>query len=93
MSAYYDRAGNPIDTDEWIVAFRDNRVARDEIDGHTISTMYLGLDHNWGDGPPLIFETMIFGGAFDEDQWRYSTEAEALEGHAAAVKMVRERGC
>lgn len=93
MSEYYDRQGNPISMDEWVNRFRDNRVAYDEIDGITISTVYLGLNHAFDEGPPLIFETMIFGGAHNEDQWRYSTEADAQEGHAAAVRMVRERGC
>lgn len=93
MSGYYDRQGNVIGMNQWAEDFRDNRIALDEIDGHRISTVYLGINHAWGDGPPLIFETMIFGGAFEDSQWRYSTEAEALAGHAAAVKMVRERGC
>lgn len=25
-----------------------------------ISTVFLGLDHSWNGGPPLIFETMVF---------------------------------
>jgi hypothetical protein len=52
------------------------------------STVFIGLDHNWGEGPPLVFETMIFGGEFDQYQYRYSTWAEAEAGHAVAVGMV-----
>lgn len=48
------------------------------------------------DGPPLIFETMVF--ALDDDgpclgenfdQRRYPTEAEARDGHAATVLLVQ----
>lgn len=50
-----------------------------------ISTVFLGLDHRYdrydGHGPPLVFETMIFGGPLDEEQARYATMDEAKEGH------------
>lgn len=26
-----------------------------------VSTVFLGLDHQYGEGPPLVFETMVFG--------------------------------
>ena len=55
-----------------------------------VSTVFLGIDRQFGEGPPLLFETMIFGGSLDENQWRYSTIAEAKEGHAAAVAKVIE---
>lgn len=89
MSDYYDRAGNPIDMMTWVQAFEDDEgiVARSESGDVLVSTVWLGLDHSFGDGPPLIFETMIFGGEHDEDQWRYSTEAEALEGHRRACEI------
>lgn len=52
----------------------------------TVSTVFLGLDHRFvGGGPPLLFETMVFGGKRDGAQWRYSTWDEAAAGHEAAV--------
>lgn len=97
MSDYYDWQGNPITYEEWKGLYRGERhVAVETVDEHWISTVWLGHDPGWpgwGEGPPLIFETMIFGGAFDKEMWHYSTEAEARVGHAAAVKRVRERGC
>lgn len=57
-----------------------------------VSTVWFGIDMGYGfitGGPPLIFETMIFGGAHHESQWRYATHAEAVAGHAAAVELVR----
>lgn len=89
----YDRQGNPIDVLDWARRRADEqRVARTKTRHAEISTVWLGLNHNWmPDGPPLIFETMVFGGSFDQHQERYSTEAEALAGHARIVEMVRER--
>jgi hypothetical protein len=55
--------------------------------GVFVSTVFLGLDHRFsGDGPPILFETMIFGGEHDEMQKRYCTWEEAFEGHQNAVK-------
>ena len=54
-----------------------------------VSTVFLGLDHAFGSGPPMLFETMVFGGKYSDEQWRYSTWDEALEGHWKAVAMVR----
>jgi len=92
----YDKAGNPI-TDEvdFYRLFKDEsykRFAFTEFTekGITISTVWLGFNHNFFDkGPPLIFETMVFGGSFDEHQWRYATEKEAIEGHQKAVDLVK----
>jgi hypothetical protein len=67
------------------------RVARTELpDGVSVSTVFLGLDHRFGNnGPPLVFETMVFCGALDGEQVRYSTWAEAEAGHEAMVARVR----
>lgn len=37
-----------------------------------ISTVFLGLDHRfYGEGDPVVFETMVFGGFRDDEQYRY----------------------
>ena len=90
MGRYFDMDGQPLEMMDWATRFEDaeSRVlGRDDRDGVSISTVWLGLDHSWDDGPPLIFETMIFGGDHDQDQWRYSTREEAERGHAAAVAL------
>jgi hypothetical protein len=51
-----------------------------------VSTTFMGLDNNWARSDPILFETMIFGGPFDERQGRYRTSDEAERGHAEAVK-------
>jgi hypothetical protein len=75
---------------EWAAWYEraDRTVARTDIGEVRVSTVFLGLDHNWGDGPPLIFETMVFGGEFDEWQERYSTWDQAVAGHEAMVAKV-----
>ena len=52
-----------------------------------VSTVFLGLDHGFGAEEPVLFETMIFGGEYDEYCERYCTWDEAVEGHAKAVEM------
>ncbi len=77
---------------EWAKAFEkgDKRhVANVEKDGVRVSTVFLGLDHGWG-GTPQWFETMIFGGPHDGEQWRYETWAEAGHKHAMTIAFDQE---
>lgn len=91
---HYSRDGKPMDLWTWaniIESGQDRHVADEMVGQVRVSTVWLGIDHNFsGIGPPLIFETMVFGGVMDEDIWRYSTEAAALAGHDQVVTMVRE---
>lgn len=95
MSLYYmlDAEHNPVavDRDTYSKYMRDtsNRVALDLIGDIMVSTVFLGLNHQFGAGPPLLFETIIFGGPKNGYQRRYSTWKEAEAGHAEAVGMVR----
>lgn len=63
-------------------------VAVDEFKSVKVSTVFLGIDHQFGDGPPLLFETMVFGGKHDDYCERYSTWDEAAVGHARICRMV-----
>jgi len=65
----------------------ERHVANDELPGVRISTVFLGLDHQWGAGPPILYETMIFGGAHDGYQARYHTREDAVAGHAEALTV------
>ena len=59
------------------------RVGLNTLHGVTVSTVFLGLNHNHSEhGGPILFETMIFGGPLDQHQTRYETYAEAEQGHA-----------
>jgi hypothetical protein len=56
--------------------------------GVRISTVFLGLDHSFGEGEPVLFETMTFGLGDDDIQQRYTTREEAIAGHAQVVELV-----
>lgn len=47
-------------------------VKRERIEDCDVSTVFLGLDHQYGDGPPILWETMVFGGKLDMAQDRCS---------------------
>ena len=71
----------------------DREVAKTSIsDEITVSTVFLDLNHNYGDGEPLLFETMIFDGKLDEEMERYSTWEDAEEGHKRWVARAKEKG-
>lgn len=98
---WFDRQGNGIDVERWGILHEDQDYVRIGLDVWpplepdmplddpalvTISTVWLGHNHRFGPGPPLIFETMIFGGEFDQSQMRYSTEEQAEHGHRQTVE-------
>lgn len=93
---YYvlDDTGNPVVEDDllkWCMWFETNEtsVAYQIIGDIIVSTVFLGINHQFSDGPPILFETMIFGGPHDQYQERYTTREEALLGHEDALKLVR----
>jgi hypothetical protein len=67
-----------------------DRHVRDTFrDDVRVSTVFLGLDMNHlGDGPPHLFETMVFVNGVAEDCERCSTWAEAEEGHTRHVNQI-----
>jgi hypothetical protein len=74
----------------WAACLEEDRsIARHKFDGIVISTVFLGLDHSFGNGPPLIFETMVFGGIHDGECTRYSTWDQAVAGHRIMVKKIK----
>ena len=73
----------------WIESHRaDRRVGDTKVGDTRISTVFLGLDHSFGSGPPLLFETMTFG-LEDEECERCTTWEQAEAQHAAMVEKVR----
>ncbi len=93
---YYTLDGHkavPTDMAGWMKIFRSPArfVAKSEINGSTVSTVFLGLDHSFGGGPPMIFETMILSGPHADYQTRCSTWEEAEEMHRVAC-VLAEKG-
>lgn len=68
----------------------DRTVGKDKINDTTISTVFLGMNHEWRDDmPPLLFETMLFCGASRSVFGRCSTWEQAEAMHAEAVASVK----
>ncbi len=67
----------------------DRRIAMTAIGNAEVSTVFLALNHAYGDGPPLLFETMVFGGPLDQEQERCSTYDEAEAMHERMCERVR----
>jgi hypothetical protein len=72
----------------------DRHVADEIVNGYRVSTVFLGIDHGFpGDGPPLLFETMVFpnSGASLEEQFceRAATWDEAEACHQRGIEFVR----
>jgi len=92
VSDYYGLDGEPITMNEWVKLWGDPAtkiVAKSPAaDGkYEVSTVYLGLDHGWGESGLQIFETMVFGdGPMDQECVRYATREQALAGHVEMIK-------
>ena len=75
---------------EWADWFAkaDRVVRQDNFTEGDVSTVFLGLDHNYSDeGDPQIFETMVFDSNGDEIQCeRYATWDQAEAGHKRIVR-------
>jgi hypothetical protein len=88
---------------DWMeLALKNERrvIERTIIGKALVSTVFLGINHSFGESKPLWFETMVFkanaGQRFKEfdcerfPQTRYTTWDEAKAGHAAMVDRVQE---
>ena len=84
------------DTLTWALWFEASwparRVAFDKVGALDVSTVFLGVDHNFrSNGDPILFETMVFGpvdSRFEVDEVetrRYSTWDQAEVGHKLTV--------
>jgi hypothetical protein len=57
---------------EWFQGDPQRRIlSRSKIPGGYVSTVFLGLDHGWDGGPPVLWETLVFGGPEDGFMDRY----------------------
>lgn len=93
----YDRDGNPLPAD-WYDTTKhghkykwgtERRIARTVVGDITVSTVWLGLDHDYLTGVPVIFETMTFGDPYENELRRYSTEEDAIRGHLKVLDRLR----
>jgi hypothetical protein len=95
LSKHYilNKSGKPrLEPDLWTWAIwfekADRQVAETFAGDLWVSTVFLAIDHSWGNGPPILWETMVFDKAWNEkDIDRCSGSREQAEAmHAAMVK-------
>ena len=76
---------------EWLETAPNRVLKRDALpDGVVVTTMFMGVNLTAAEFPPVLWETMIFGGAHHGHHERYMTRRTALQGHRAAVTLARE---
>lgn len=56
-----------------------------------VSTVYLGSDHGYGGGAPVLWETIVFVEGGDYEMERYSSHAEAVAGHERWCEAYRAK--
>jgi hypothetical protein len=74
--------------EEWGKWFEtsERHVGDDWIGSVRVSTVFLGLDHQfWDGGPSLLFETMVFPSCDLIGRWSTYDEAEAEHAKVVAV--------
>src|SRR5271170_7396410 len=100
MTHYYlndDHTFRPCSLMEWANQFEtmDRHIGDDHVsDNAHVSTVWLGTNHNFFGGKPLLFETMIFSRGdeawADQFQFRYSSWEQAKRGHELAVELIKQ---
>jgi hypothetical protein len=56
----------------------------------TVSTIFLGVDHGFGVGPPLLWETLVHdSNSADRIIARYTSYEDACAGHASTLALVK----
>lgn len=103
---WIERNGEPVEVEtmlEWAAWFEtaDRVVLQTTIGDLLVSSVFLGIDHNFGrKGPPLLYETMVFEGIewatlmrreFPRERYtaRHATRAEAIAHHERCVEALR----
>ena len=90
---YILKDGVPVeepDMSKWGYWFQTGKriVQQDDFDDVRVSTVFLGMDHSFGEREPVLWETMILGGEHDDYQDRCSgTWDDALAMHKKALEI------
>lgn len=97
MNYILNENGTPVaepDLIKWATWFGQSqkRIVRKEKVGESeVSTVFLGLDHAFSGGPPVLWETMVFGGPLDQEQARCSGSREQAEAmHARMIERLKK---
>lgn len=88
-------AGEPIPCDdfmEWAQWFETahRQIGKTVVGQSVISTVFLGLDHAFsGQGDPILWETMVFGGGHDGQTRCAGSREQAEAMHAQMVAKIK----
>lgn len=78
---------------EWSLFMEEGSTVlkQEDVGAYRVSTVFLGIDHSFGRGKPLLFETMIFTSEKDptEYQRRCATWNGAIAQHLEACKEAK----
>jgi hypothetical protein len=75
---------------EWM-SKNNKDIAKSTIDDYFISTIFLGINHNFFDEEnPILFESMVFEHQEPIGCRRYTTWSEAKQGHEDFVTKYTE---
>lgn len=109
MTDWYNKVGFPITVEEAAKLLKDpdyKIVKQTKLkNGYKVSTVWLGIDHNFSWGEKQIFETMVFDKRKvrvilgkkriithdDLETVRYSTLQDVILGHEILVKKWRKK--
>jgi len=81
---------SPIEWTVWRLSHDPRIMVSGLLDeGCEVSTVFLGRADVPSD-PPLVYETMVFGGILDGLTVQYASHAEAIDGHLKAIEAVKE---
>jgi hypothetical protein len=90
------RARSVLDWMKWF-AGTDRTVAHTRIDGIELSTVFIGIDHEFSPHGvryhghrPMLFETAVLSAARFVRALRYPTWDEALTGHCLLVESLQD---
>jgi len=91
-----DENGNPkpcasiVAWGKWFEDIDSRRVCLTDIASCMVSTVFLGVDHGFGDGPPILWESMVFedGSALEDYTNRYTSKEDAVKGHNEIVSRL-----
>jgi len=83
---------DPVKWSEWF-SIADRHIKKTYIPNDSdemivVSTVFLGIDHNFFGGHPILYETMVFSGPLDEAQYRWDSRDNAEAGHEIIVQNV-----
>jgi hypothetical protein len=92
MAIAHDSQENVLTWGRFMEDPRNKIVARSRGNGLIVSTVFLGVDHGWGEEVPILWETMVFREPPD-DQSMSELDCERCAGTREQAEAQHERVC